>query len=62
MGLLDIIPISFDQLIFYSAIGYTAGALLKQKQIQEFSGYGLMAGVAIWGIKEIEGMLGVDFL
>jgi hypothetical protein len=62
MGLLDIIPISFDQIIFYSAIGYTAGALLKQKQIEQFAGYGLMIGVTIWGIKEVEGMLGIDFL
>ncbi len=62
MGLLDIIPISYNQIILYSAIGFTAGALLKQKQIQQFSGYGIFFGVAWWGIKEIENLIGVDFL
>ena len=62
MGLLDSLPISYNQIILYSAIGYTLGAVAKQKQIQQFATYGIMGGVAWWGIKEVQGLLGVDFL
>jgi hypothetical protein len=62
MGLLDIIPISYNQIIMYSAAIYTLGMAVKQKQVQEFAGYALVAGVVWWGIEELQGVLGVDFL